>query len=107
MLIIGGVIALVLIVIGVVAAVLVRNDPTVTTVPSPNTSTSGSVPPPTSAPPTSAPPAEKASDAVSGYLNALAAGDIAGRPVLCAQSLSRTVRSSPPASSPSPRNERR
>lgn len=76
-LIIGGVTALVLIVIGVVAAVLVRNDPTVTTVPSPNTSTSGSVPP-TSAPPTSAPPAEKASDAVSGYLNALAAGDIAG-----------------------------
>ena len=76
-LIIGGVIALALILIGVVAAVLVRGEPEVTTVPSPNTSTNGSVPS-TSAPPTSAPPAEKASDAVSGYLNALAAGDVAG-----------------------------
>ena len=77
-LIIGGVIALALILIGVVAAVLIRDEPAVTTVPSPNTSTTGSVPPGSSAPPTSAPPAEKASDAVTGYLNALAAGDVAG-----------------------------
>ena len=76
--IIGGVIALALILIGVVAAVLIRDEPAVTTVPSPNTSTTGSVPPGSSAPPTSAPPAEKASDAVTGYLNALAAGDVAG-----------------------------
>ena len=43
-LIIGGVIALALILIGVVAAVLIRDEPAVTTVPSPNTSTTGSVP---------------------------------------------------------------
>ncbi len=78
-LIIGGVIALALILIGVVTAVLVRGEPTVTTVPSPNASTTGSVPSTSSsAPPTSAPPAEKASDAVNGYLNALAAGDVTG-----------------------------
>ena len=43
-LIIGGVIALALILIGVVPAVLVRGEPAVTTVPSPNASTTGSVP---------------------------------------------------------------
>ena len=80
-LIILGVVALVLVLIGVTAAVLVRNrivadpqpQPTQTQVP---TQTSGGPTP--SDPPTSAPPpATLASDAVSGYLAALAAGDAA------------------------------
>ena len=77
-LIILGVVALVLILIGVTAAVLIRNRPVADPQPRPTQTqlpTSGG--PTATDPPTSAPPvATLASDAVSGYLTALAAGDV-------------------------------
>jgi hypothetical protein len=70
--IIFGVVALALILIGVTAALVVwRTEPTVQSQPAP-TQVPGRTP---ASSPTSAPPAALASDAVSGYLNALAAGD--------------------------------
>jgi hypothetical protein len=70
--------ALVLIVVGIVAAVRSSSKPTTTgTVPAPSSSTDPSA---TSSPPaaaSAAAPAAKASDAVSGYLKAVADGDAA------------------------------
>jgi hypothetical protein len=77
-LIILGIVALVLILIGVTAAVLIRSRSVADPQPRPTQTqlpTSGG--PTTTDPPTSAPPAALASDAVTGYLNALAAGDAA------------------------------
>ena len=74
-LIIVGVVALALILVGVTAALAIRNDPVADPQPRPTQPSGG---PTTSNPPTSAPPpAALASDAVSGYLRALAAGDAA------------------------------
>jgi len=66
------VVTLALILVGVMTALLLLrgNEPTVSPQPVPSQG-------PSSAPPTSAPPAALPSDAVSGYLNALAAGDAA------------------------------
>lgn len=73
LLIVLGVVALALILVGVGAAVLVRNRaPGAGPGPVPSTN---SGPGSSSAPPSSAPPAALASDAVRGYLEALAAGD--------------------------------
>lgn len=72
-LIILGVVALALILVGVGAAVLVRSRTAVTPSPTPGQTSGGGPGPSTSAPPAGALP----SDAVAGYLNALAAGDAA------------------------------
>ena len=73
-LVILGVVALALILVAVTTALLVwRNQPVADPQPIPSRAPGGST---SSAPPTSAPPAAAlASDAVSGYLKALAAGD--------------------------------
>ena len=74
-LIIVGALVLALIVGAIAVALLTRNEPTVTQPPAASQNPSGAA---TTAPPTSAPPAAKASDAVVGYLEALAAGNVAG-----------------------------